>query len=77
MKKHDLKYRASGRIEALKKMSLPVVHALWQTGAMILFWVCKMVCKDTPVLIAWNRTVQAAKFGEGPQATFERDARGH
>lgn len=41
MKKRVLKYRVSRRIAALKKMC-----------AMVLAWVCKIVCKDTPVLMA-------------------------
>ncbi|HMS30455.1 MAG TPA: polymorphic toxin-type HINT domain-containing protein [Saprospiraceae bacterium] len=51
MKNHDLKYRASRRIEAFRKMC-----------AMVLVWVCKMVCKDNPVLMADNSIGQSGKI---------------
>lgn len=50
MNGHDLKYRASISIEALKKMC-----------AMVLVWVLKIVCHDTPVLMANNTIGNSGK----------------
>ena len=76
MKKSNIKYQVIRQIIALVKMSLPIA-LLWQTGAMLIFWVCKKLCKGTPVLIARNRTIFDDSQNEGSQATFERDMRGH
>ena len=76
MKKTNIKYQVIRQIIALVKMSLPIA-LLWQTGAMLIFWVCKKLCKGTPVLIARNRTIFDDSQNEGSQATFERDMRGH
>jgi hypothetical protein len=43
----------------------------------LIFIIIAWLVKDTPVLIARYRTVQAAMLDEGPKAIFERDMRWH